>query len=118
MIPPWSTTMAKLPNGANALIPMEKLVDYCLNPNHTRGKDKARVFVSVLGITRDSANQLADLIRQAAVHGEVTKEERTIFGRYYRVDWVIPSRADVVLRTIWEIASGEEIPRLVSAFIQ
>jgi hypothetical protein len=110
--------MAKLPNGERALIPMEKLTDYCLNLDHARGKDKARVFAAVLGITRDSAHVLADLVRQAARDGDITKEARTVWGQYYRVDWVIPSRVGVVLRTIWEIAPGEEIPRLVSAFIR
>ncbi len=110
--------MPKLPKGEQALIPMEKLVDYCLNPTHTRRKEKARVFASVLGITRDNAHDLVLLIRQAAIAGEVTKEESTVFGRYYRVDWAIPTRREVVLRTIWEIAMGEEIPRLVSTFIR
>lgn len=110
--------MAKLPNGERALIPLEKLTDYCLNPDHARGKDKAHVFASVLGITRDRANELADFVRQAAVEGEVTKEDNTSFGRYYRVDWAIPSIADVVLRTIWEIAPEEEVPRLISVFLR
>ncbi len=109
--------MAKLPNGEKAIIPVEKLVDYCLNPQHARGKDKARVFASALGITRNSANQLLVLVRQAAIGGEVTKETITAFGRYYRVDWRIPLHAGVVLRTVWEIAVETEIPRLVSAFI-
>jgi hypothetical protein len=110
--------MPKLPNGERAIIPMEKLVDYCLNPDHPRGKDKARVFASVLGITQNNASQLATLVQQAAVNGEVSKETTTAFGRYYRVDWTMPSQPDVVLRTIWEIAVGEEIPRLVSAFLR
>ena len=110
--------MAKLPNGERALIPMEKLTDYCLNPDHARGKDKARVFASVLGITRDRAHELADLVRHAARDGDITQEASTIWGQYYRVDWAMPSRVDVVLRTIWEIAPGEEIPRLVSVFIR
>jgi hypothetical protein len=109
--------MAKLPNGERAVISMEKLINYCLNPDHARGKDKARVFASVLGITRDRANELADLIRQAAVDGDVTQEARTTFGQFYRVDWVIPLHV-MVLRTIWEIAPDEEVPRLVSAFIR
>jgi hypothetical protein len=109
--------MARLPNGERALIPIEKLTAYCLNPDHPRGKDKARVFASVLGITQDRAYELADLVRHAAREGDVTKEATTVWGQYYRVDWVMPSRLDVVLRTIWEIAPGEEIPRLVSVFI-
>jgi hypothetical protein len=110
--------MAKLPNGEGALIPMEKLTDYCLNPDHAPGKDKARVFASVLGITRDRAHELTDLVRQAARDGDITKEASTVWGQYYRVDWAMPSRVDVVLLTTWEIAPGEEIPRLVSVFIR
>ena len=110
--------MAKLLNGAQALIPMEKLTDYCLNPDHARGKDMVRVFASVLGITRERATELAGLVRQAATDGEITKAERTVWGQYYRVDWPIPGRADLLLRTIWEIAQGEEIPRLVSVYLR
>jgi hypothetical protein len=88
-----------------------------LNPDHPCGKDKARVFASLLGITRDGADELAALVRQAATDGDITKEAVTIFGRYYRVDWAIPARGNVVLRTMWEIAPGEEIPRLISAFM-
>jgi hypothetical protein len=32
--------MTKLPNGEKAFIPLEKLVDYCLNPHHARGAGK------------------------------------------------------------------------------
>ena len=96
-----SKAMAKLPNGARALIPMEKLTDYCLNPDHARGKDKARVFASVLGITRDRAHELAELVQHAARDGDITREASTVWGQYYRVDWTIPSRVDEVLQTIW-----------------
>jgi len=59
--------MAQLPNGERARIPTEKFTDDCLHPDHPRGKDQARVCAAVLGITRDSANALAALVRQAAV---------------------------------------------------
>jgi len=75
------------------------------------------VFAALLGITRDSANELAALVRQAAMEGDITQEAVTVFGRYYRVDWVIPTRGNAVLRTIWEIAPEEEVPRLISAFM-
>jgi len=57
-------------------------------------------------------------VRHAARDGDITKEARTAWGQYYRVDWAMPARVDVVLRTIWEIAPGAEIPRLVSVFIR
>ena len=109
--------MAKLPNGERARIPMEKVTDYCLNLDHPRGNDTARVFAALLGITRDSANELTALVRQAAMEGDITKEATTVFGRYYRVDWAIPTRGNAVLRTIWDIAPEAEVPRLISALM-
>jgi hypothetical protein len=34
----------KLPNGANAEIPMQKLTGYCFNPEHPKAKHKAGVI--------------------------------------------------------------------------
>ena len=45
-------------------------------------------------MTRDGANELAALVRQAATDGDIPKEEVTIFGRYYLVDWAIPARGN------------------------
>ena len=50
-------------------------------------------------------------------NGEVTKETMATFGKYYRVDWPVPSKTGVTLRTIWEISVIDDVPRLVSAFI-
>ena len=68
--------MATLPKGARARIPLEKFTAYCLNPEHPRGKDQARVVAAVLGITRDSAIALAALVRQAAMEGDLTSHDR------------------------------------------
>jgi hypothetical protein len=43
----------KVPNAERAIVEIEKLRDYCLSESHPRGKHKARVFASVLGITTD-----------------------------------------------------------------
>ena len=55
-----------------------------LNADHPRGKDKAHVFATVLGLTRNDAKRLATLVQQAARQGEVTKEERSPFGYYQK----------------------------------
>lgn len=108
----------KLPNGASAIIPMDKLVGYCLNPNHSSGKHKARVFAAALGIKADNAEDLRQLTAQAAVEGEVVQQGSTAFGQLYKVDWVIIDRGSVVLRTLWEVRTDQSAPRLVSAFIK
>jgi hypothetical protein len=54
--------MNQLPNWENAMITPGKLEDYCLNPFHTKGKDKARVFNAVLGFSQEDALELKELI--------------------------------------------------------
>ncbi len=90
----------RLPDGDRAIIPLEKLLGYCLNPNHPKGKHKAIVFKSVLGITAENVTQLDQLIRQAAIAGDVVQERTTEFGREFKLDWVIPNTNAVQLRTI------------------
>jgi hypothetical protein len=108
----------KLPNGEFAEIPLEKLTDYCLNPNHSSGKHKARVFASALGITAENANDLRELIQRAAVEGEVVQQGATEFGQLLKVDWTIPGTNRIVLRTLWEVTDTNPNPRLISAFIK
>ena len=44
----------KLPNGEQTEIAIEKLINYCLNPEHSSRKNKARVFKSRLDITQEN----------------------------------------------------------------
>lgn len=80
----------KLPNGNHAVISMEKLRGYCLNPEHPSGKHKARVFASALGITAKNAENLRELIARAAIEGEVIQQESTEFSQLFKVDWAVP----------------------------
>ncbi|MFN4776677.1 MAG: DUF6883 domain-containing protein [Pseudanabaena sp.] len=108
----------KLPNGDHPEISMQKILGYCLNFNHDKGKDKARVFQSRLGITSQDADHLVKLIQIAAVEGEVVQESNTKFGREYKVDWEIPNIGGTELRTIWEVSIDSGYPRLISAFLK
>ncbi len=56
--------MLFLPNYQNAVIPNEKIYDYCLNTTHERGQHKARVFRQVFGITVDDGEILKLAILQ------------------------------------------------------
>jgi hypothetical protein len=59
--------VAKLPNAEKAVVEVRKLRDYCLSPEHPRGKHKARVFASALGLTREDAGVLREALLSAAV---------------------------------------------------
>jgi hypothetical protein len=108
----------KLPNGDRPEISMEKILGYCLNLNHDKGKDKARVFQSRLGITSQNADRWVELIQIAAVEGEVVQESNTRFDKEYKGDWEIPNTVGTELRTIWEVSLESDYPRLISAFLK
>jgi hypothetical protein len=108
----------KLPNGDRVFIPMKKITGYCLNPNHSKGKHKARVFRAILGITVENADRLVALIQQAAIEGEVVQRDLTPKGEIFKVDWDIPDTDGEQLRSTWEIAHDSDVPRLVTAFIK
>lgn len=63
----------KLPNGERAVVAVEKLRDYALNPNHGGGKHKARVFRSALGSTQGDAERLRLMVLEAARTGEARR---------------------------------------------
>jgi hypothetical protein len=46
----------QLPNAERAVIDIVKLTDYYLSPDHPRGRHKARVFASALGMTASEAD--------------------------------------------------------------
>jgi hypothetical protein len=56
----------KLPNAEHAVVDMRKLRDDALNPNHSRGRHKARLFSSALGLSQYDAEQLRDELLKAA----------------------------------------------------
>lgn len=51
-----------IPNADRAVIDIRKLRDYCLNPAHNEGKHKARLFSAKLGITRQDAEALREIL--------------------------------------------------------
>ncbi len=55
-----------LPGGERAIVDIRKLRDYCLNRDSPRGRFKARVFESVLGITANDAPKLAARLLEIA----------------------------------------------------
>jgi hypothetical protein len=52
----------KLPNADHAIVEIEKLRDYCLSTPHPRGRHKARVFLTALGISASDAEELRSAI--------------------------------------------------------
>jgi hypothetical protein len=112
----------KLPNAENAIVDIAKLRDYCLNPNHFEGKHKARVFLKALGIDKNDAEQLRQIILQAILRADAMEQKPTEFGRRFVVDLQVSWAKESVIRiahmrTAWMIRTDENVPRLTTCFI-
>ena len=108
----------KLPGAEHAFVDEGKLVDYCLNPAHPRGRHKARVFLSGLGFGESSAPILRAELLEAARDGEALAGEADEHGQRFTIDFPMTGplgRATV--RSVWMIRSAEDFPRLVSCYI-
>lgn len=108
----------RLPAGENAIVEIAKLRDYCLNPVHPRGRHKARVFASVLGLTPLDAEFLREELLRAAREADATAGDRDEYGERYTVDFELvrgDRRAGV--RSVWIMRHAESIPRLTSCYV-
>jgi hypothetical protein len=111
--------MAELPNNAKAIVDIKKLEDYCLNPQHQRGKHKAKVFKSVLGFTKKEAKILSDKLLDAAKNNDAYEIASDIFGTRYYIDCqIIYKNKTAAIRSIWIIRTEENIPRLITCYIK
>ncbi|UKO95851.1 DUF6883 domain-containing protein [Nostoc sp. UHCC 0870] len=109
--------MNLLPNAENAVVEIRKLREYCLNPEHPKGKDKARLFSSILGITADNAEELRQIILKAAKIYEVSLNRRDQFGQRYTLDFPLTWQdKTATIRTGWIIEDGSDVPRLTSCY--
>ena len=108
----------KLPGGTDAIVEISKLRDYCLDPHHPRGRHKARVFLSTLGLAQTNAGFLRAALIQAAREADAVAGASDAYGDRYTVDFEI-SRGDrhATVRSAWIVLSGEASPRLTSCFV-
>lgn len=107
-----------LPNAARAAVDIEKLRDYCLSESHSRGKHKARVFETVLGLTANDVYELRDAILSAVQTEEAAAGERDEYGQRYIVDFPMKRQGhEAIVRSAWIIRRGEDVPRLTSCYV-
>jgi hypothetical protein len=104
--------------GAPLILDIGKLEDYCLNPNHPRGRHKARVFRHALGIGRSDAAWLRQVLLNGARQGDAIDTETDAFGSRWRVDVPVTRHGrSAVVRTIWIKSVGESVSRFVTCWV-
>jgi len=108
----------KLPGAAQAEIDPRKLEEYCLSLDHPRGKHKARVFRSALGLRNEDVAEFEVRIREALETEPCTAGAEDRFGRRYAVNfrWERGGKS-AAIRTTWTIRVEEGFPRLTSCHV-
>lgn len=108
----------KLPNAEQAFIDLRKLTNYCLNPGHPRGRHKAKLISTILGITRDHAEELQAALLLAARTADAQLVDTDQYGdRYVIESWVEGPQGMGRVRSTWIIRTGESLPRLVTRYV-
>ncbi len=109
--------MPKLPHCEKAIIDPEKIKDYILSPSHPVGRFKAAFFQS-MGYTRENWKQLIHDIRKYHLTGDAEPVEKTEYGQKYIIKSNIkgPNGKIVLLRSVWIVLSGEDMPRFITIY--
>ena len=107
----------KLPNGDRAVVDIRKLEEYCLNPQHLRGRNKARVFAAV-GLQYSDAEALRMKLLSAAADNDTLPGSPSPFGARYIIDFDLEWKNRLIrVRSTWIIRTGEALPRLTSCYV-
>ena len=107
----------KLPKGEAFIVDIEKIRDYCLSRRHPRGHHKARVFLSVLGMTADHSEELRAALIDAALEGNDTLGASDQYARHI-IDFELNQGERAAnIRSCWIVRSGEIAPRFVTCFV-
>jgi hypothetical protein len=108
----------RLPNADRSVVDIEKLRAYCLSAAHVRGRHKARVFASSLGLSAADAEFLRNALLAAAKELEAEVAEEDQYGRRYLVDFPVERAGKrAMVRSTWIIRQGEDFPRLTSCYV-
>ena len=108
----------RLPNGERAYLGT-KIEDDVLDSSHERGGHKARLFASVLGITKSNADILRRAVQAAAATSDAAEPGATgAFGRVYSLRVPIRTiKGSASILSAWIVRPGEDFPRLTTCSI-
>ena len=102
------------------VVDVAKLRDYCLSDSHPRGRHKARVFRSRLGLTANDA----ELLRKALLDAADGRQEQLQltnadeYGQRYILDFPMTTAAgSATVRSAWIVLAGQGVLRLTSCYV-
>ncbi len=106
-----------LPNASRAVISVDKLTAYLLNPSHKRGGAKARLLLS-LGDRTDAADVLEADLRSQHLPLNPAHISQNAYGVVYEIDGPITTPSGNIVRfaSIWQIDTGTDVPRFITMY--
>jgi hypothetical protein len=108
-----------LRNARIAIVDVAKVGDYLLNASHPENGGKAEFFRR-LGYVRERPEALAEAHRSVASAGTIATSAQSPHGQKFVVDGDLPAPTGQTggraVRTVWIINTGEDVPRLVTAY--
>jgi hypothetical protein len=108
----------ELPNGEREVVPIEKLRLYSLNPDHSKGKHKARVFAAALGYSMRDAETLRALLSKAAKEEDARHAGTSEYRERFVIDFKIDGRpGPAMVRSVWEVRRFDGLPHLVTCYV-
>ncbi len=107
----------ELPNKLRASVSVSKIADYLLSETHAVGKSKAKFFRS-FGFNETNISQFEKGLVDIAQTEAVVETAQTPCGKKYVVDGALktPDGDMIHLRTVWIVETGDDIPKLVTAY--
>ncbi|MBC6435634.1 hypothetical protein FM036_40330 [Nostoc sp. HG1] len=106
----------KLPNGHLANLG-HKIEEYSLNLNHEQGKNKAVLFASKLGITRENAERLKQALKEAAINEDVAIQKTNEYGTHYNMKFRLKTQVgESLILAAWIVRSRETSPRFTNCY--
>jgi hypothetical protein len=108
---------ARLPRAQLAVVDPRKVTSYLLSSNHPAGRVKA-AFFHRFGFRAQSWQRLRDALVEHAHIADIISVVETEFGKKYILEGPIaaPDGRTPRIWTVWFVAIGEAVPRLVTAY--
>ena len=110
--------MVHLTGYRRVIFDLRKLENYCLNPAHSRGRHKARVFREALGIGRADAIWLQSRLLESLESDDAVELGADSFGTRWRIDVAVARQErKAVVRTIWMVEADEDTVRFLTCWV-
>lgn len=116
-----SKTSKQMINYKKAITDDKKFTEYSLNENHPTGKDKAKLYKSILGYTKENYHSLKKQIHDKITSGTapMTKVEKTQYGIIYTFKIKVsgPNGKSAVVLAAYQIDNNSAKPRMITNYV-